>query len=105
MPVFDAFAERGYEAASTRDIAARAGVTQGLVTYHFESKDALWQALPLMGFSASSRAPSRIARAEKARRADERPPGRPSEASSAWPPRIRRSSTSWSTLVEARLIA
>ncbi len=27
-----------------RDIAARAGVTQGLVTYHFESKDALWRA-------------------------------------------------------------
>ncbi len=39
-----AFAERGFEASSTRDIAARAGVTQGLVTYHFESKDELWRA-------------------------------------------------------------
>jgi AcrR family transcriptional regulator len=40
----EAFAEHGYRASSTRDIAARAGVTQGLVTYHFESKDALWRA-------------------------------------------------------------
>jgi TetR/AcrR family transcriptional regulator len=39
-----AFAEQGFGASSTRDIAARAGVTQGLVTYHFESKDALWRA-------------------------------------------------------------
>jgi len=40
----DAFAEHGFEGASTRDIAARADVTQGLVTYHFESKDELWRA-------------------------------------------------------------
>ncbi len=39
-----AFADQGYEASSTRDIAARAGVTQGLVTYHFASKDELWRA-------------------------------------------------------------
>jgi TetR/AcrR family transcriptional regulator len=39
-----AFSEEGYRASSTRDIAARAGVTQGLVTYHFESKDELWRA-------------------------------------------------------------
>ena len=39
-----AFAERGFEAASTRDIATRAGVNQGLLTYHFKSKDALWRA-------------------------------------------------------------
>lgn len=38
------FAELGYEGAGTRAIAARAGVTQGLVTYHFESKDELWRA-------------------------------------------------------------
>ncbi len=38
------FAEYGYEGAGTRAIAARAGVTQGLVTYHFESKDELWRA-------------------------------------------------------------
>ena len=39
-----AFAEQGFAASATRDIAARAGVTQGLVTYHFASKDALWRA-------------------------------------------------------------
>lgn len=40
----DAFAEHGFDGAGTRDIAARAGVTQGLVTYHFESKLDLWRA-------------------------------------------------------------
>jgi TetR/AcrR family transcriptional regulator len=38
------FAERGFEAASTRAIAERAGTDQGLLTYHFPSKDALWRA-------------------------------------------------------------
>ncbi len=40
----EAFADLGFGAASTRDIASRAGVTQGLVTYHFASKDELWRA-------------------------------------------------------------
>jgi AcrR family transcriptional regulator len=40
----EAFAEKGFEAASTRDIAQRAGTDQGLVTYHFPSKDELWRA-------------------------------------------------------------
>ena len=40
----EAFAEKGFEAASTRDIATRAGTDQGLVTYHFPSKDLLWRA-------------------------------------------------------------
>lgn len=40
----DCFAERGFRAASTREIAARAGANQGLITYHFQSKDALWRA-------------------------------------------------------------
>jgi len=39
-----AFAERGFRGASTREIAQRAGTNQGLITYHFESKDALWRA-------------------------------------------------------------
>ncbi len=39
-----AFADRGFEAASTREIARRAGVEQGLLTYHFRNKDALWRA-------------------------------------------------------------
>jgi TetR/AcrR family transcriptional regulator len=40
-----AFAESGFEAASTREIAARAGVSQQLITYHFKSKLALWKAV------------------------------------------------------------
>ena len=40
----DAVAERGFDGARTRDIAERAGVNQGLITYHFASKDALWKA-------------------------------------------------------------
>ncbi len=39
-----AFAEKGFEAASTRDIAERAGEDQGLLTYHFPSTDKLWRA-------------------------------------------------------------
>lgn len=39
-----AFSEKGFRAASTRDIAARAGVNQGLITYYFKSKDGLWKA-------------------------------------------------------------
>ncbi|MEM1332170.1 MAG: helix-turn-helix domain-containing protein [Actinomycetota bacterium] len=40
----EAFADQGFDGTSTRDIAARAEVTQGLVTYHFETKDDLWRA-------------------------------------------------------------
>jgi AcrR family transcriptional regulator len=39
-----AFSERGFRGASTREIAARAGVNQGLITYHFRSKERLWKA-------------------------------------------------------------
>ncbi len=38
------FAAHGYEAASTRAIAARAGVHQPQINYHFSSKAALWRA-------------------------------------------------------------
>jgi len=38
------FAEKGFEAASTRAIAERAGLDQGLLTYHYPNKDALWRA-------------------------------------------------------------
>ena len=40
----EVFADLGFKGASTRDIAARAGVNQGLITYHFKSKDELWRA-------------------------------------------------------------
>ncbi len=40
----EAFAEKGFRGASTRDIAQRADANQGLITYHFRSKDELWKA-------------------------------------------------------------
>lgn len=40
----DLFAQRSFDGATTREIAARAGVTQPLLNYHFQSKDALWRA-------------------------------------------------------------
>lgn len=39
-----AFAEHGYQQATLRDIAARAGVTHGLVTRHFRTKEQLFLA-------------------------------------------------------------
>jgi len=38
------FAEKGFEGATTRTIAARAGIAQSAVPYHFTTKDALWRA-------------------------------------------------------------
>jgi len=40
----ECFSERGFRASSTREIASRAGINQGLITYHFKTKDALWKA-------------------------------------------------------------
>lgn len=37
------FSERSFDGATTREIAARAGVTQPLLNYHFRSKEELWQ--------------------------------------------------------------
>lgn len=39
------FAERGYYGASMREITSLAGVPHGLVTYHFRSKDDLFQSV------------------------------------------------------------
>ena len=38
------FADVSYEGATTREIAARAGVSQPSLSYHFHSKDELWRA-------------------------------------------------------------
>jgi AcrR family transcriptional regulator len=40
----DLFAERSFDGATTREIAARAGVAQPLLNYHYRSKDELWRA-------------------------------------------------------------
>ncbi len=40
----EAFAEKGFLGASTREIAQRARTNQGLITYHFHSKEELWRA-------------------------------------------------------------
>jgi AcrR family transcriptional regulator len=40
----EVFARHGFDGATTREIAAAAGVPQGLVTYHYASKQALWEA-------------------------------------------------------------
>ena len=47
-----AFAESGFDGASTGEIARRAGVTQQLVIYHYETKLALWKAVADRLFSA-----------------------------------------------------
>ena len=39
------FAEHGFLGASTRQIAETAGVAQGLLRYHFDTKEALWKAV------------------------------------------------------------
>src|SRR6266699_4194389 len=39
------FAEKGFEAASIRSIAERTGFQHPLITYHYPSKDQLWQAV------------------------------------------------------------
>ena len=41
----EVFAARGYEGASTRDIAARAGVNISSLHYHWESKETLYYAV------------------------------------------------------------
>jgi AcrR family transcriptional regulator len=44
VAALDLFSELSFDGATTREIAARAGVTQPLVGYHFSSKDELWVA-------------------------------------------------------------
>lgn len=39
------FAEKGFEAASIREVAARVGLPHTTVTHHYRTKDLLWQAV------------------------------------------------------------
>jgi TetR/AcrR family transcriptional regulator len=52
----EVFAERSFDGAGTREIAARAGVTQPLLNYHFSSKNELWRAAVDELFAALRRA-------------------------------------------------
>jgi AcrR family transcriptional regulator len=47
-----AFSELGFEGASTREIARRAGVNLGLIQYYFETKERLWQEAVAQAFGA-----------------------------------------------------
>lgn len=38
------FADKGFDGAATREIAAAAGLRQSLIPYHFGSKEGLWRA-------------------------------------------------------------
>jgi AcrR family transcriptional regulator len=49
----EAFAERGYHATSTRDIAARAGMSPAALYVHFAAKEALLFELSLVGHQAA----------------------------------------------------
>src|ERR1700754_941087 len=39
------FAQKGFQAASIRSVAERTGFQHPLITYHYPSKDLLWQAV------------------------------------------------------------
>jgi TetR/AcrR family transcriptional regulator len=52
----EAFSERGFDGATTRDIAARAGVNLGLIKYYFDSKLKLWRAAVDAAFETLGRA-------------------------------------------------
>ncbi len=47
----EAFSEKGFEGATTREIATRADVTLGLVQYYFGSKLKLWKAAVDLAFA------------------------------------------------------
>jgi len=48
----EAFSDSGFDAASTRNIADRAGVKQQLITYHYGSKLELWKTVTDRLFTA-----------------------------------------------------
>ncbi len=50
-----AFSDQGFDGTSTREIAARAGVNQGLIPYYFGSKEALWKEAVDRAFAALRR--------------------------------------------------
>ena len=59
------FAERGFEAASMRAIAEQSGLTHQLITYHFQSKEVLWQAVATLVYEELARAREGLIRQAK----------------------------------------
>lgn len=51
MAALAEFADKGFEAASIRTIAERTGLKHQLITYHFQSKQALWEAVAVHIFA------------------------------------------------------
>ena len=45
------FSEQGFDGATTREIARRAGVNLGLIQYHFDGKEPLWRAAVSRAFA------------------------------------------------------
>ncbi len=52
----EVFGARGYEAASIREITERIGVSPGLVNYHFQNKQKLWQEAVLYYYDRAAKA-------------------------------------------------
>ena len=46
----EAFTEKGFDGATTREIATRVGVNHGLIPYYFRTKERLWQAAVELAF-------------------------------------------------------
>lgn len=70
LAALDSFADRGYHASTTRDIAERAGLSSAAVYVHFRSKQALLTALSLTGHE------DLYAKTSAATNAEETPAGR-----------------------------
>ena len=51
VAALEAFALNGFDGATTRDIATRAGVNLGLIAYYFGDKDKLWRHAVDLAFS------------------------------------------------------
>jgi AcrR family transcriptional regulator len=49
------FAEKGFDAASIRNIASRTGLQHPLITYHYRSKEILWRAVAEHAFGEIGR--------------------------------------------------
>ena len=55
LAALNTFAQFGFDATSTRQIAAEAGMEQGHLSYYFKSKEELWRAV-LLSFQVEFRA-------------------------------------------------